>query len=152
MDNFIKIKILIIILLFIIFLFFIILGDLLYSSYTPVASPDEICSVDALGTDGFNAQFESFFGENRVKSVARGFLSKVITNNEKNKDDIISVVFISDIVGESSTSTENEELSKMINYINESKDKKYSIFASKYDDNGVLIEITIKQEQKQKTY
>jgi hypothetical protein len=55
------------------------LGVMLYNTAANVAE-NSVGSVDALGIQGFNAQFESYFGT-KSRAQAQGLVNKVRANN-----------------------------------------------------------------------
>jgi len=104
-------------------------------------------TVESLGVAGYNAMFETYFGENKRKAPAAGLVSKIIANNENNKEHIIYVTFISDISGDERINAfESGDLVKVREVINRTRNKKYTIKDSNYNAEGYINEITITQE------
>ena len=90
---------------------------------------------DQFEIDSFNSKFEFRVGQNYGSTVMRA-LDDVITNNKKNKEHIITVVF------EDLSTTDPEEIKKAKKNFDEWT--KYEISVD-YDDNGYVNKMTIEK-------
>ena len=118
------------------------LGVMLYNTASGVAE-GTIGTVEALGVEGFNAQFNQYMGERQRASVAQGLVDKVIANNA-NGDTTISVTLTAGgglSAGYNSSST-NADLTNLRNKIT-SKNTVYKIEVTSYDNSGTISAITI---------
>ena len=91
--------------------------------------------LDKFEIDSFNSKFEFRVGQNYGSSVMH-VLDDVITNNKKNKNHILTVVF------EDLSTTDPEEIKKAKKNFDEWT--KYEISVD-YDDNGYVYKITIEK-------
>ena len=109
------------------------LGVMLYNTAAGVAETT-IGSVEALGVQGFNAQFETFLGNGKSKSQASGLLSKIIANNANNDTTITPT-----LAGLTYTGT---GAAAMKTAVDGAKNYRYNITAG-YDNYGAISTITI---------
>lgn len=118
------------------------LSVMLYNTASGVAE-GTIGTVEALGVEGFNAQFNQYMGERQKASVAQGLIDKVIANNA-NGDTTISVTLVSGggLKTGVGTTSASSSLTTMRNTIT-SKDTVYKIEVSDYDTSGTINAITI---------
>lgn len=91
--------------------------------------------LDQFEIDSFNSKFELRVGQNYGSSVMRT-LDDVITNNKKNKDHVLTVVF------EDLSTTDPEEIKKAKKNLDEWT--KYEVSVD-YDENGYVYKITIEK-------
>lgn len=91
--------------------------------------------LDKFEIDSFNSKFEFRVGQNYGSSVMH-VLDDVITNNKKNKNHVLTVVF------EDLSTTDPEEIKKAKKNFDEWT--KYEISVD-YDDNGYVNKITIEK-------
>ena len=91
--------------------------------------------LDQFEIDSFNSKFELRVGQNYRSSVMRT-LDDVITNNKKNKDHVLTVVF------EDLSTTDPEEIKKAKKNLDEWT--KYEVSVD-YDENGYVYKITIEK-------
>lgn len=91
--------------------------------------------LDKFEIDSFNSKFEFRAGQNYGSSVMH-VLDDVITNNKKNQNHVITVVF------EDLSTTDPEEIKKAKKNFDEWT--KYEISVD-YDDNGYVNKITIEK-------
>lgn len=110
------------------------LGVMLYNTASGVAE-GTIGTVEALGVEGFNAQFNQYMGSGKKASVTQGLIDKVIANNA-NGETTISVTY------NGTTASTSTALTNIRNSIT-SKDVTYTIAATNYDTTGVITAITI---------
>lgn len=110
------------------------LGVMLYNTASGVAE-GTIGTVEALGVEGFNAQFNQYMGSGKKASVTQGLIDKVIANNA-NGETTISVTY------NGTTASTSTALTNIRNSIT-SKDVTYTIAVTNYDTTGVITAITI---------
>ena len=91
--------------------------------------------LDKFEIESFNSKFEFRVGQNYGTSVMN-VLDDVITNNKKNKNHVLTVVF------EDLSTTDTEEIKNAKKNIDEWT--KYEISVD-YDDNGYVNKITIEK-------
>lgn len=91
--------------------------------------------IDQFEIDSFNSKFEFRVGQNYGSTVMRA-LDDVITNNKKNKEHVITVVF------EDLSTTDPEEIKNAKKNFDEWT--KYEISVD-YDDNGYVNKMTIEK-------
>ena len=91
--------------------------------------------LDKFEIDSFNSKFEFRVGQNYGSSVKR-LLDDVITNNKKNKDHILTVVF------EELSTTNPEEIKQAKKNFDDWTKYEVSI---DYDENGYANKITIEK-------
>ena len=118
------------------------LGVMLYNTASGVAE-GTIGTVEALGVEGFNAQFNQYMGERQKASVAQGLIDKVIANNA-NGDTTISVTLVKGggLASGSSAANTSATLTAMRDKIT-SKNTVYKIQVTNYDTSGTISAITI---------
>ena len=90
-------------------------------------------STNKISTSSFNSQFEMYVGTEYGSSVSR-LLDKVITNNKKNKDQKVTVIY-----GDTKTTDSTEIKSLKKNF--DTWDKLEISF--EYDNDGFIYEVTI---------
>lgn len=120
------------------------LGVMLYNTAAGVAE-STTGTVESLGIEGYNAQFNQYMGERQRAAVAQGLIDKVITNNA-NADTTISV----QLIGTSGTgmttniaaTNDQASLITMRNTIT-SKNTVYKIEIGGYDTSGTINNIKI---------
>lgn len=120
------------------------LGVMLYNTAAGVAE-STTGTVESLGIEGYNAQFNQYMGERQRAAVAQGLIDKVITNNA-NADTTISV----QLIGTSGTgmttsiaaTNDQASLITMRNTIT-SKNTVYKIEIGGYDTSGTINSIKI---------
>lgn len=121
------------------------LGVMLYNTAAGVAE-STTGTVESLGVEGFNAQFNQYMGERQRASVAQGLIDKVIANNA-NGDTTISVQLLkgtsteTSLVAKAKTS-DKTALTTMRNTIT-TKNTVYKIEVGSYDTSGAINYITI---------
>ena len=118
------------------------LGVMLYNTAAGVAE-STTGTVESLGIEGYNAQFNQYMGERQRAAVAQGLIDKVITNNA-NADTTISVQLVAGgglRTSLASTSTATE-LTTMRNTIT-TKNTVYKITVGGYDTSGTINSIII---------
>lgn len=118
------------------------LGVMLYNTAAGVAE-GTIGTVEALGVEGFNAQFNQYMGERQRASVAQGLIDKVIANNA-NGDTTISVTLVKGgALSKGATKTSTEAgLTAMRNLIT-TKNTVYKIEVDDYDTSGTINSLKI---------
>ena len=90
---------------------------------------------DKFEVESFNSTYELDVGENYGLSVKRT-LDKVITNNKKNTNNVLTVVF------EEVSTTDPEEIKKLKKNFDDWT--KYEVSVD-YDENGYVNKITIEK-------
>lgn len=121
------------------------LGVMLYNTAAGVAE-GTIGTVESLGVEGYNAQFNQYVGNRQKANVAQGLIDKVIANNA-NGDTTIKVTLKkgtgapSTITAMSAQSTA-AQLTNMRNKIT-SKDTVYNITVLAYDTSGTITSMQI---------
>lgn len=118
------------------------LGVMLYNTAAGVAE-STTGTVESLGIEGYNAQFNQYMGKRQRAAVAQGLIDKVVTNNA-NADTTIKVELkagggLTESVGETSDSA---TLTTMRNKIT-SKNTVYQIEIGGYDTSGTINSIII---------
>ena len=119
------------------------LGVMLYNTAAGVAE-GTIGTVESLGVEGFNAQFNQYMGDRQRASVAQGLIDKVIANNA-NGDTTISVTLKKGTGASNGTSGKTstaDGLTSMRGKIT-SKNTVYNIVVDSYDTSGTIKEISI---------
>ena len=106
------------------------LGVMLYNTAAGVAE-STTGTVESLGVEGFNAQFNQYMGTGKRAAIAQGLIDKVIANNA-NGDTTITV-------NGKSTAT---DLTAIRNGLT-NKDVNYTITATGWDSTGVINAIEI---------
>ena len=91
--------------------------------------------LDKFEIDAFNSKFEYRVGENYGSTVKRA-LDDVITNNKKNQDRLVTIVF-----GEISTTDPEEIKNTKKNFDDWTK---YEVSVD-YDENGYIYKMTIEK-------
>lgn len=136
------------------------LGVMLYNTAAGVAE-STTGTVEALGVEGFNAQFNQYTGLRKRAAVAQGLVDKVIANNA-NGETTIGIILkkgtgysgtlskefttaISAVTGTGGTLTNT--LTELRNTIT-TKDTIYNISVTKYDASGAISELTIEAVNK----
>lgn len=118
------------------------LGVMLYNTAAGVAE-GTTQTVEALGVEGFNAQFNQYTG-NRVRAnVAQGLIDKVIANNA-NADTTIEVELATGggVSSGMSATSEQDDLTEMRGLIT-TKDTVYNITVAGYDTSGTINSMLI---------
>lgn len=125
------------------------LGVMLYNTASGVAE-STTGTVEALGVEGFNAQFNQYTGNRKNASIAQGLIDKVIANNA-NGDTTIKVTVAKDSTYSgsittgtniSATSGTGTTLTTLRNGLT-SKDTVYNITVDSYDTSGAISSLKI---------
>lgn len=118
------------------------LGVMLYNTAAGVAE-STTGTVEALGVEGFNAQFNQYMGERQRAAVAQGLIDKVIANNA-NGDTTITVTGVAGGAYNPTTTSAstNADLTSMRNEIT-TKNTVYHIQVTGYDTSGTISGISI---------
>ena len=118
------------------------LGVMLYNTAAGVAE-STTGTVEALGVEGFNAQFNQYMGERQRASVAQGLIDKVIANNA-NGDTTITVQLVAGggLTTSKAATSDKTDLTTMRNTIT-TKNTVYKITVGGYDTSGTINALVI---------
>lgn len=120
------------------------LGVMLYNTAAGVAE-STTGTVESLGVEGYNAQFNQYMGERQRASVAQGLIDKVIANNA-NSDTTISVQLLQGTSkAKNLTAAKTSDSTALTNMRNKitTKNTVYKIEVGSYDTSGTINFIKI---------
>lgn len=94
----------------------------------------EIASIEDIGLERYNDQFRNYIGESKRASEAKSLINKVISNNTKNPDNLISIALEAggSIIETMDFTYDVNELQKMEKRITD-KNTLYIISIEEYD-------------------
>ena len=95
---------------------------------------DSVEAVDTLYKEMFNSRFQMYFGDEVKGSYVIGVLDIVSVNNGDEANPKVNLTY---------KSLDGERITNFDNKTAIDKTKKYKLEASKYDNNGLITEITI---------
>ena len=109
------------------------LGVMLYNTAAGVAE-SSIGSMEQLGVQGFNGQFETYFGGAKSREQVKGLIRKVIANNANVNNPTITI-----------DGAEPDQATEQA-YYQQPVSTHYTIQAVTYSDEGYIQDIEIVEE------